>query len=134
MRSDDDDDDDDTIFTSMERLDKDEALDRWDLSKKFESIPLGPRHVKQIAQLVKTHAKPVVEDNTIRLKERVGNNELAVAALEKKMELKDQEHEHQIEMLEQRLNEKISSIKLVGTVLGLIMTAIGLVVGLVKES
>lgn len=130
MRSD----EDDEIFTSMENLDKDQVVDRWDLSKKFESVPLGPRHVKQISQLVKTDAKAVVEENTVRLKERVGNNELAVAALEKKMELKDQGHEHQIQMLEQRLNEKISSIKLVGGVLGFIMTAIGLVVGLVKGS
>ena len=111
--------------TRWEVIGEDKAIaDKYRQEKMFASFTFSSKHIKKITDLINTHSLSIVNENTKRLKERVGEVEKSVADLDKVMALKDKDHDHKIELLEQRLNEKLSTVKVLGAVASLILGAI----------
>ena len=111
--------------TRWEVIGEDKAIaDKYRQEKMFASFTFSSKHIKKITDLINIHSLSIVNENTKRLKERVGEVEKSVADLDKSMALKDKDHDHKIELLEQRLNEKLSTVKVLGAVASLILGAI----------
>jgi len=111
--------------TGWEVIGEDKAIaDKYRQEKMFASFTFSSKHIKKITDLINIHSLSIVNENTKRLKERVGEVEKSVADLDKSMALKDKDHDHKIELLEQRLNEKLSTVKVLGAVASLILGAI----------
>lgn len=108
--------------TRWEVIGEDKAIaDKYRQEKMFASFTFSSKHIKKITDLINIHSLSIVNENTKRLKERVGEVEKSVADLDKVMALKDKDHDHKIELLEQRLNEKLSTVKVLGAVASLIL-------------
>ena len=106
--------------TGWEVIGEDKAIaDKYRQEKMFASFTFSSKHIKKITDLINIHSLSIVDENTKRLKERVGEVEKSVADLDKSMALKDKDHDHKIELLEQRIYEKISSVKMLGSVIAL---------------
>ena len=111
--------------TGWEVIGEDKAIaDKYRQEKMFASFTFSSKHIKKITDLINIHSVSIVDENTKRLKERVGEVEKSVADLDKSMALKDKDHDHKIELLEQRLNEKLSTVKVLGAVATLLLAAI----------
>ena len=111
--------------TGWEVIGEDKAIaDKYRQEKMFASFTFSSKHIKKITDLINIHSLSIVNENTKRLKERVGEVEKSVADLDKSMALKDKDHDHKIELLEQRLNERLSTVKVLGAVASLILGAI----------
>jgi hypothetical protein len=111
--------------TGWEVIGEDKAIaDKYRQEKMFASFTFSSKHIKKITDLINIHSTSIVDENTKRLKERVGRVEQSVANLDKSMALKDKDHDHKIELLEQRLNEKISTVKVIGALATLLLAAI----------
>ena len=108
--------------TRWEVIGEDKAIaDKYRQEKMFASFNFSSKHIKKITDLINIHSLSIVNENTKRLKERVGEVEKSVADLDKSMALKDKDHDHKIELLEQRIYEKISSVKMLGSVIALVI-------------
>ena len=108
--------------TGWEVIGEDKVIaDKYRQEKMFASFTFSSKHIKKITDLINIHSLSIVDENTKRLKERVGEVEKSVADLDKSMALKDKDHDHKIELLEQRLNEKLSTVKVLGAVASLIL-------------
>ena len=108
--------------TGWEVIGEDKAIaDKYRQEKMFASFTFSSKHIKKITDLINIHSLSIVDENTKRLKERVGEVEKSVADLDKSMALKDKDHDHKIELLEQRIYEKISSVKMLGSVIALVI-------------
>ena len=108
--------------TRWEVIGEDKAIaDKYRQEKMFASFTFSSKHIKKITDLINIHSLSIVDENTKRLKERVGEVEKSVADLDKSMALKDKDHDHKIELLEQRIYEKISSVKMLGSVIALVI-------------
>lgn len=108
--------------TGWEVIGEDKAIaDKYRQEKMFASFTFSSKHIKKITDLINIHSLSIVNENTKRLKERVGEVEKSVADLDKVMALKDKDHDHKIELLEQRIYEKISSVKMLGSVIALVI-------------
>lgn len=108
--------------TRWEVIGEDKAIaDKYRQEKMFASFTFSSKHIKKITDLINIHSLSIVNENTKRLKERVGEVEKSVSGLDKSMALKDKDHDHKIELLEQRLNEKLSTVKVLGAVASLIL-------------
>lgn len=111
--------------TEWEVIGEDKAIaDKYRQEKMFASFTFSSKHIKKITDLINIHSLSIVNENTKRLKERVGEVEKSVADLDKSMALKDKDHDHKIELLEQRLNEKLSTVKVIGAVATLLLAVI----------
>lgn len=108
--------------TGWEVIGEDKVIaDKYRQEKMFASFTFSSKHIKKITDLINIHSLSIVDENTKRLKERVGEVEKSVSDLDKSMALKDKDHDHKIELLEQRLNEKLSTVKVLGAVATLLL-------------